>query len=154
MFTCYGITDYSGYNMSTGDFFPPRHLIPPLVYHKICICPIFWFVFPSGRTRLMTVRYWCHLMRKFKRKYSGWGIRHITYTILSIPFIGMLDLFSYLMTGCLLHFLFINIYAMLCSLHKWIATTLLLGIFMNISYYVHCIYVWFNKNSCNKFVWK
>jgi hypothetical protein len=32
---------------------PPRHMIPFLVYPEVCICPIIWFVFPTGLKRSM-----------------------------------------------------------------------------------------------------
>jgi hypothetical protein len=36
---------------------PPRHLIPPLLYPELRVCPILKFVIPTGLMRLMTVRY-------------------------------------------------------------------------------------------------
>jgi hypothetical protein len=36
---------------------PPRHLIPPLVYLEVCVCPILKFVFPMRLLGLMTVLY-------------------------------------------------------------------------------------------------
>jgi hypothetical protein len=30
---------------------PHRHLIPPLVYPRVCVIPLFWFVFPTGLMR-------------------------------------------------------------------------------------------------------
>jgi hypothetical protein len=37
----------------------PRHLVPPLVYSNVRVCPILWFVFPTGLLISMTVRYLC-----------------------------------------------------------------------------------------------
>jgi hypothetical protein len=31
-----------------GMFTTPMHLIPPLVYPEVRVCPILWFVFPTG----------------------------------------------------------------------------------------------------------
>jgi hypothetical protein len=42
-----------------GKFTPPRHLIPPLVYPEVRVCPILKFAFPTGLMRSMTVRYLC-----------------------------------------------------------------------------------------------
>jgi hypothetical protein len=37
-----------------------KHLIPPLVYSEVRVCPILWFVFPTRFIKLMIARYLCH----------------------------------------------------------------------------------------------
>jgi hypothetical protein len=45
----------------------PSHLIPPLVYPEVCVCPILKFVFPTGLHKLN----WA-IMKKWK--YSHYEI--------------------------------------------------------------------------------
>jgi hypothetical protein len=45
-----------------GMFTPPRHLISPLVYPEVRVCPILKFVFPTGLMRLMTICYSCYFI--------------------------------------------------------------------------------------------
>jgi hypothetical protein len=40
-----------------GMLTPSRHLIPPLVYPEVCVCPILLFVLSTGLMRLISVRY-------------------------------------------------------------------------------------------------
>jgi hypothetical protein len=47
-----------------GMLTPPSHLIPPLVYPEVCVCPILWFVFPTALMVLITVRYLCYFIYK------------------------------------------------------------------------------------------
>jgi hypothetical protein len=39
-------------------------MIPPLVYAEVRLCPILYFIFPTGLMRLLTVRYSCHFIEK------------------------------------------------------------------------------------------
>jgi hypothetical protein len=43
-----------------GMFTPQSHLFPPLVSPEVPVWPIFKFVLPTGRMRLMTIRYLCY----------------------------------------------------------------------------------------------
>jgi hypothetical protein len=45
-----------------GMFTPSSHLIPPLVYPEVRVCPILWFAIPTGLMGLMTVRYLRHFI--------------------------------------------------------------------------------------------
>jgi hypothetical protein len=51
--------------VSQGILTPPRHLIPPLVYPGVRVCPILWFVFPIELMRSSTVPYLCHFIYLF-----------------------------------------------------------------------------------------
>jgi hypothetical protein len=50
-------TNFWRYRSTGGDYPSYRHRIPSLVYPEVRVCPIFWFVFPIRRMRLMTVHY-------------------------------------------------------------------------------------------------
>jgi hypothetical protein len=52
----------------------PRQLIPPLVYSEVRVCPILWFVFPTGLMTSMSVGYLCHLMHAFHAILNIWTI--------------------------------------------------------------------------------
>jgi hypothetical protein len=53
----------------------PRHLMPSLVYPQVRVCPLLWFVHPTGLVRSMTVRYLCHFMEQAYLFNNGqpWG---------------------------------------------------------------------------------
>ena len=53
----------AGVNRQQGMLTPCRHLISPLVYPEVRVCPIRKFEFPTGLVRLMTVRYLCYFTR-------------------------------------------------------------------------------------------
>jgi hypothetical protein len=55
-----GNTTHCGCNRSTEDAY--SSLAPDLVYLEIRVCPILWFVFPTGLRKLTTVRYLCHFI--------------------------------------------------------------------------------------------
>jgi hypothetical protein len=64
-------------SVGQGMLTPPRHMIPPLVYLEVCVCPILWFVFPTELMRLITVRYVYVISWKSKRvsrEYRGYSI--------------------------------------------------------------------------------
>jgi hypothetical protein len=77
-----------------GMLTPPRHLIPPLVYPEVSVCHILRFVFSTGLTKLMTVRYSCYFIvhvqilirkstpvqRKKKELQTFWASRRISIT--------------------------------------------------------------------------
>jgi hypothetical protein len=54
---------WAGVTGRLGILTPPWHLILPLIYPEVRVCPILKFVFPTGLMRLMTVRYLCYFMQ-------------------------------------------------------------------------------------------
>jgi hypothetical protein len=59
-----------------GMLTPPRHLMPPLVFPEVRVCPILSFVF----MRLVTVCYLCHFMKHLV--YDVWKCKTNTIPIL------------------------------------------------------------------------
>jgi hypothetical protein len=41
----------AGVTRTQGIFTPPGHLISPLIYAEVCVCPILWFAFPTQLVR-------------------------------------------------------------------------------------------------------
>jgi hypothetical protein len=61
-FTWSGNRAHGGCDQSTGDAYSSMAPDPTsgITIPKVCVCPILWFVFPTGLMRSMTNRYLCH----------------------------------------------------------------------------------------------
>jgi hypothetical protein len=62
----------------------PRHLIPPLVYLDVHVCPVLGFVFPTGFMRLITIRYSFYSIEVLLTRSKYWEAEYTTQWTFSI----------------------------------------------------------------------